>query len=63
MPVRDRRQLQEGRDLIKTSLNLPASLWKRVRIQALEEGRDAQSIVAELLEEFLQRPVKKKEKP
>lgn len=39
----------------KTSLNLPEGLWKRLRIRALEEGHDAQAIVAGLIEEYLKR--------
>jgi hypothetical protein len=39
----------------KTSLALPEGLWKRLRMRALEEERDAQDIVAGLIEEYLQR--------
>ena len=42
----------------KTSLNLPAELWKKVRIRALEEDRSAQEIVIEMLEEYLRRSKK-----
>jgi len=43
----------------KTSINLPEGLWKRFRIRALEEGREAQVIVAELIGEYLRRVSKK----
>ena len=43
----------------KTSLALPEGLWKRLRMRALEEDRDAQDIVAELIETWLQRVEKK----
>ena len=46
------------KDLMKTSMNMPRGLWKRFRVRALEEGRDAQDIVAALLEEYLKRPKK-----
>ncbi len=42
----------------KTSLNLPADLWKKVRIRALEEDRSAQEVVVQMLEEYLRRPKK-----
>jgi plasmid stability protein len=41
----------------KTSLALPDGLWKRFRIRALEEGRDAQDIVTELLVRYLAKPL------
>lgn len=37
----------------KTSIKLPEGLWKRFRIRALEEGREAQAIVAELIDHYL----------
>ena len=38
---------------VKTSMALPADLWTRVRIKALQEGVDAQDIVARALEASL----------
>ncbi len=49
---------KEVADVIKTSLNLPAALWKRVKIRALEEDRNAQDIVIEMLEKYLRKPRK-----
>jgi predicted DNA-binding protein len=43
---------------IKTSIKLPAGLWKRLRLRSIEEGRDAQDIVAELIEAYLRKPRK-----
>jgi len=31
--------------MAKVTVRLPESLWKRTRIRALEEGRDAQDII------------------
>ncbi len=52
------RPRKEVSTVSKTSLNLPADLWKKVRIRALEEDRNAQEIVIEMLEEYLRRPKK-----
>jgi hypothetical protein len=42
----------------KTSLMRPEKLWRAVRIRAVHEGRNAQEIVAEALEDYLKRPRK-----
>ena len=39
----------------KTSLKLPEDLWRSLRIRALEEGRNAQVIVAQLIEGYLRK--------
>jgi hypothetical protein len=54
---------KKGVAMLKTSINLPEGLWRRVRIRALEEGREAQGIVAELLESYLRKAPKKGSKP
>jgi len=41
--------------MVKTSLRLPADLWTRTRIRALELGRDAQDLVAEALAAYLKK--------
>ena len=38
---------------LKTSVALPADLWTAARIHALQEGVDAQDIVARALEAYL----------
>lgn len=38
---------------VKTSMALPADLWTATRIRALEEGIDAQDLVARALEAYL----------
>ena len=40
---------------VKTSLRLPGDLWTRTRIRALEEGRDAQDLVADALAAYLKK--------
>lgn len=44
--------------LKRTSLGLPEKLWRAVKIRAIHEGRDAQEIVAEALEDYLRRAKK-----
>lgn len=39
----------------KTSLILPVKLWRLVKVRAIREGRDAQEIVAEALEDYLRK--------
>ncbi len=41
--------------MAKTSLALPADLWTAARIRALQEGVDAQDLVARALEAYLKR--------
>lgn len=38
---------------LKTSLTLPAELWTKARIRALQEGVDAQDLVARALDAYL----------
>jgi hypothetical protein len=40
---------------VKTSLSLPEDLWKSARIRALQEGVDAQDLVARALEAYLRK--------
>jgi hypothetical protein len=37
---------------------LPDKLWRSVRIRAVHEGRNAQEVVAEALEDYLKRSKK-----
>jgi hypothetical protein len=39
--------------MTKTTIRLPDPLWKQTRIRALEEGRDAQDLVADALTAYL----------
>lgn len=38
---------------VKTSMALPAELWTAARIRALQEGVDAQDLVARAIEAYL----------
>jgi hypothetical protein len=38
---------------IKTTLRVPESLWRRVRIHALETGTTAEALVSAALESYL----------
>jgi plasmid stability protein len=42
----------------KTSLNVADALWRRVKIRAIEEGREVQAIVADALTAYLTTPRK-----
>jgi hypothetical protein len=39
--------------MVKTSLRLPAGLWRAARLGAMMEHRDAQDLVAEALRRYL----------
>jgi predicted DNA binding CopG/RHH family protein len=42
--------METKQSMSKVTVRLPESLWKRTRIRALEEGRDAQDIIRDGLE-------------
>jgi hypothetical protein len=39
--------------LHKTSIAVPATLWRDLRIAAIEDGEQAQRIIARLIEQYL----------
>ena len=41
--------------MAKTTMSLPEALWKATKIRAIEEGVDAQDIVAGALAHFLRK--------
>lgn len=43
--------------MVKTSLNLPADLWRAVRLEAVKRDCDAQDLVAEALRRYLTKTV------
>jgi len=44
------------RKVVKTTLELPQDLWKRVKIRALEEGEgDLRSVIIHALEAYLKK--------
>ena len=44
--------------MVKTTLRLPEDIWKATRIRAIEEGTDAQALVAAALAAYLGAPRK-----
>lgn len=52
--MRTRLTAPPARVLKKTSLSLPEDLWKRLRIQAISEDRDAQDLLAEAIASYLE---------
>jgi plasmid stability protein len=42
----------------KTSINVADALWRRVKIRAIEEGREVQAVVADALTAYLATPRK-----
>ena len=53
-PKRPRGRPRTASPKVKTSLSLPPDLWTAVRIRALQDGMDAQDLVARALEAYLQ---------
>jgi hypothetical protein len=49
------KETTEAQERAKTSMALPKKLWTEIRMRALQEGRDAQEIVAEPLEDYLRK--------
>ncbi len=41
--------------MTRTSLRLPESLWKAVRIKSIEDGIEAQQIVADALAAYMRK--------
>lgn len=41
--------MADAPEMVKATIRLPNSLWKKTRIQAIEEGRDAQDIIRDAL--------------
>jgi hypothetical protein len=59
-----RADADPGKDLVKTTVRLPRSLWRAIHIYALDHGGDFQSITREALEAYLlqkQKGVKRNE--
>lgn len=53
------KRREEVRQLKTTSMKVEPHLWREVRIQSLQEGRDTQDIVAEALRDYLRKAKKK----
>jgi hypothetical protein len=45
----------------KTTIRLPAAVWKAARVRALDEGTDFQAVVTRALEQYLKTALKRRE--
>ncbi len=45
----------QKRTMVKTSLRLPEDIWKAARIRAIEMNMDAQDLVAQAVEQYLEK--------
>ena len=48
--------------MVKTTVHLPESLWRQVKIRALEERKDLRDLIIEGLQHVLARKPKQREK-
>jgi hypothetical protein len=53
---------KEKRPMMKTSLSLPANLWRAAKIRALDERAELQEVVAWALEAYLKTKPRKEER-
>lgn len=49
---------KEPAETVKSTVKLPADLWRAARHRALDERRDFQDVVASALELYLKQPLK-----
>ncbi len=49
------KQNQPKKKMTKTTMSLPEDLWKATKIRAIEEGVNAQDIVARVLEQYFKK--------
>lgn len=42
-----------GKDVVKTSVWLPAALWKRAKVRAIDERVDLRDVIIAALEAYL----------
>lgn len=50
--------MKKSEPTIKTSIELPAGLWRRVRHRAIDEGTKSRQVLINALEAYLSTPVK-----
>ena len=48
-----------GAETVKTTLLLPAALWKRAKVRATDERRDLRDVLLDALRAYLATPVVK----
>lgn len=53
--------LPKGPEKKKTAIALPKKTWEAARLQAFEEGRTFQELVAEAIEDYLKRKTPKED--
>jgi hypothetical protein len=53
--TKEHKLMSKDEAMVKTSLRLPAALWKATKIRAIELNMEAQQIVALALEQFLRK--------
>jgi hypothetical protein len=48
-----------GAEMVKTTLLLPASLWKAAKVRAMDERRDLRDVLLDALRAYLKTPIEK----
>jgi hypothetical protein len=48
-----------GAPTVRTTLVVPAALWKRAKVRAMHEGRDLRDVLLDALRAYLATPVAK----
>jgi hypothetical protein len=46
---------RRGADLVRVSMLFPRSLWKRIRLKAVNEDTTATKLIVKLLEEYIKK--------
>jgi hypothetical protein len=49
-----------GADTVRTTLDMPAALWKRAKVRAMDERRDLRAVLLDALRAYLATPVRRK---
>jgi len=52
-----------GAAVVKTTLALPADLWRAAKVRALDEQRDLRDVLLDALRAYLRTPLRKGRKP
>jgi hypothetical protein len=50
-----------GADSVRTTIDMPAALWKRAKVRAIDERRDLRAVLLDALRAYLATPVRRKE--
>lgn len=46
-----------GAKVVRTSLDMPAALWRRAKVRAMDEGRDLRDVLLDALRAYLKTPM------